>query len=141
MPLDAALCQPLPSRERKWASLLGLLSVSQAEGRRFHRVIIEDFENPRPETIPDAKKREFQIEIVEKDGELIWTSRDGKSLVKAGRSGLFETWLAPDGAGYVRLAPQAAIDPTADSNRYMYVEHLVNRLGSVTYWGFGYLAR
>ena len=35
VPLDAARCRPLPPRERKWASPLGLLSVSQADGRRF----------------------------------------------------------------------------------------------------------
>lgn len=111
------------------------------QGFPFHRVVIEEIDKPRAELIPEEKKAEFRIEIVRKDGEFFWASREDKPLVYIGRSGLFETWLAAGGSGYIRIAPQAANDPSADATQFVYMEHLVNRLGSVTYWGKGYLSR
>ena len=35
MPLDAALCRLVPSRECKWASAKGSISASEAGGRAF----------------------------------------------------------------------------------------------------------
>ena len=110
-------------------------------GFPFHRVVIEEIDKPRPESIPTDKRQEFAI-VIETDGDgFSWTSREGKPLIYAGRSGVFETWVAFDGSGYVRISPKGVGDPTAGPSEYVYVEHLVNKIGSVTYWGFGYLSR
>lgn len=139
---------------RYWGFLCGLVSAFLVptaafagdgeivfSGFPFHRVVIEEIDKPRPESIPTDKRQEFAV-VIETDGDdFTWASRESKPLIYVGRSGVFETWLAVDGSGYVRIAPKGITDPSVGPTEYMYVEHLVNKLGSITYWGSGFLSR
>lgn len=110
-------------------------------GFPFHAVVVENPAEPFPMEIPMEKRNELRLEISFQGGNYVWATRKNEKLIHAGRGGgLFRTWVAANGSGYIRIVPQSTVDPEADSTEYMYVEHLVNKLGSFTYWGKGHLA-
>jgi hypothetical protein len=104
-------------------------------------VLIEDISKPQASTVPPEKKDELAVQIVARGKDFEWANRGNQKLVYAGKDGIFETWMAANGSGYIRIAPNTAVDPSASPTAFTYVEHVVSNLGSTTYWGTGTLSR
>jgi hypothetical protein len=90
------------------------------------------------ENIQPSKAVSLACVIQEIDGKYYWASRGNKPLVQV-TSGAFITYLAVDGAGFIRT-----IDPSSRTaaallsdteSTFEYVEHLNLGLRSVTYYG------
>jgi hypothetical protein len=68
-----------------------------------------------------------------------WASRENKPMVRIDSGGAYITFLAVDGAGYVRIVKpelkKAAALASETEERFDYVEHLLSGLRSVTYYG------
>jgi hypothetical protein len=77
--------------------------------------------------------------VVSRIGETYyWASRDNVRLVRV-ESGIFVTFIAVNGSGYVRLI-ELGKDKEGPQHRvteesFAYVEHLLLGLGSLTYYG------
>lgn len=74
--------------------------------------------------------------ITRKNRRYFWTTREDRDLIYS-RSGAFHLFIAPGGAGYVKvldthLLPKDAWKP---GPRYQYIEHVGLMLGTLTYWG------
>jgi hypothetical protein len=76
--------------------------------------------------------------ISEIGGRYYWASRENKELVRM-ESGAFTTFIAVDGAGYVRVLDpdmkNAAAMMWPSAKAFDYVEHFLTGLDSVTYYG------
>ena len=94
------------------------------------------------ERIPVALRRADAVNlgcVISRIGDqYYWASRENKSMVRID-GGAFITFLAADGAGYVRvIAPgmKGTVSMMAETEKqFDYVEHLLIGLGSVTYYG------
>jgi hypothetical protein len=79
--------------------------------------------------------------IISRIGEdYFWASRENKPMVRLDTGGSFITFVAIDGAGYVRVTkPEdkkiAALLLSETEARFDYVEHVLIGLRSVTYYG------
>ncbi len=82
----------------------------------------------------------LRVVIVREGDKYLWQSRKGLPLSKS-ISGAYVTYIALNGAGYVRvLSPEMRrlreqLPAAERENALVYMEHLVNQLGSVTYFG------
>ena len=83
---------------------------------------------------------EYKVTIV-KDGEnYFWASRGNVQVIPM-ESGFYITYLAANGAGYVRtLAPAAReifkqMTVEEQTKQLLYFEHLIHQMGSITYYG------
>jgi len=91
-----------------------------------------------PETIERNKAVNLACVISEIGGQYYWASRENKQMLR-NEGGAFVTYVALDGAGYVRTilpslkAAASLMSPTEE--RFDYVEHVVLGLRSVTYYG------
>ena len=85
--------------------------------------------------VPDLK-----VTIAKEGGKYVWASRNNLTMNKT-ESGVYITYTATTGAGYVRvLNPMMrkaleSLPPDQRAKEFVYMEHLVNRLGSITYFG------
>ena len=83
---------------------------------------------------------EYKVTIV-KDGENYFWATRGNVQVVPRQSGFYVTYLAVNGAGYVRtLAPEARnlfkqMPAEEQAKQFLYLEHLVHQMGSITYYG------
>ncbi|NWF84208.1 MAG: hypothetical protein HXY18_10300 [Bryobacteraceae bacterium] len=71
---------------------------------------------------------EYVCMITRKNGKHYWSSRDRQELIK-NISGDFVIFTALDGRGYVKIAP------TMKELALNYMEHLHDKLFTITYWG------
>jgi hypothetical protein len=78
--------------------------------------------------LSDAESKEYVCMISFKNGKYYWTSRDNKEMSRNG-SGNFVTFAALDGMGYVKFSPTMKDLPLD------YMEHLHDKLFTITYWG------
>ncbi len=87
-----------------------------------------------------AQGIEYKVTVV-KDGENYFWSTRGNLQVVPVKSGFYITYLAVNGAGYVRtLAPEAReifkqMPAEEQAKQFLYFEHLVHQMGSITYYG------
>ena len=76
--------------------------------------------------------------ISEEDGKFFWASRDNQEMVPY-VTGSFTTYIAANGAGYVRIINPGKKETTAilgpTEAAFDYVEHHVTGLHSETYFG------
>lgn len=77
--------------------------------------------------------------ITELNGNFYWKSRGNKQMLKRD-AGAFVTFIAVDGAGYVRIIKPdfkeaVVIAMTQTEKKFDYVEHLTTGLRSVIYYG------
>ena len=94
------------------------------------------------ERVPENVSRDRAVNlacVISRIGEkYYWASRENKEMVRIA-SGAFITFLAVDGAGYVRIvAPgmKEAVSLMGDTEtKFDYVEHALIGLRSVTYYG------
>lgn len=86
------------------------------------------------------RAREFGVKVVRTGSEYAWASRKNVPLIKH-ESGAYVTYVAANGAGYVRVLNPAmrkalqALPQEQREKEYVYMEHIVNQLGSITYYG------
>jgi len=94
----------------------------------------------RTESLTQAEGRELQVRILRDGDNFIWASRNNVPLVKR-ESGAYITYVAVNGAGYIRvLTPtmrsiRDALPPNQRDKEFVFMEHLVHQLGSITYFG------
>ena len=83
--------------------------------------------------LKEAESTEFKV-VIEKEGEkYYWRSRDNIEMTRE-VSGLFVTYLATNGAGYVRVYYDG-ITRHFKHDSYRYTEHVTFHLSSITYYG------
>jgi len=87
-----------------------------------------------------SKASEFRVVIELEGGNYYWRSRENLLLVRT-ESGVYITYLAANGSGYVRVLSDAMREvykmlPDEEKQKhYLYMEHLIHQLGSITYYG------
>lgn len=83
-----------------------------------------------------AKAPDLACVISNIDGKFYWASRENVEVLPI-VSGDFTTYLAINGAGYVRISsPEARAGlKTTGVAEYDYVEHILWALSSITYYG------
>jgi len=90
------------------------------------------------EDINEDKASEFKCVITKKGDKYFWTSRNNIELNRI-QSGVFLTFIATSGVGYVRIIPPELKDTAAlmseTEEKYDYVEHMLIGLRAVTYYG------
>jgi len=67
--------------------------------------------------------------------EYYWASRENTRLIAIDGGGAYVTYLAVNGSGYVRVVKPEMKIMTSLLSEYDYVEHLLQGLNSVTYYG------
>lgn len=91
-----------------------------------------------PEALSPDKAGNLGVVISRIGDRYYWASRENKEMVRR-EFGAFITYIAVDGAGYVRLiAPgmkKAASLLGPSEEKFDYVEHLTMGLRSITYYG------
>ena len=55
-------------------------------------------------------------------------------VAKLSKSGIFYTFHAFDGSGYVKIGDMSALSQSSEK-QYFYMEHLILGLETITYWG------
>lgn len=91
-------------------------------------------------TLSSAQAPTLRVKIIKVGDQYIWASRNNLPMVKT-ESGAYITYTAVTGAGYVRIViPMLrkmieAMPPVQREKEYVYMEHLVHTLGSITYFG------
>ena len=102
---------------------------------------VEVTEDTTSTTILDAATQAEYKVVITKDGDkYYWTSRGNVPMIPT-TSGYYITYLAVNGAGYVRtMVPEARKMfeqlPSADkAKQFLFVEHLTHQLGSINYYG------
>lgn len=92
------------------------------------------------ESLTPIQAKEFRVVIV-RDGEgFVWASRNNVPLIKR-ESGAYVTYVAATGAGYVRIFNPGmrklrdSLSPDQREKEFVYMEHLITQMGSVTYFG------
>ena len=91
-------------------------------------------------TVSMKQSSEAAVRIIQTDSGYIWASRKNVPLEKS-ESGSYITYTARNGSGYIRVVNPAlrsmiqALPPSEREKEFIYMEHLVNRLGSLTYFG------
>lgn len=98
--------------------------------------ITEDGTQRTPEKISGVKAIEFKCTITKIEDKNYWTTRENLELVPM-RSGAYITFVAINGAGYVRIInPEIKNGPMAGEwESYDYMEHLLLGLSTITYFG------
>jgi hypothetical protein len=90
--------------------------------------------------VSTSDAQEFKVTIVSRGNKLYWKSRQGNEVL-ANVSGFFVTYTAINGSGYVRtMVPEARnlfrqMSSEDQEKQFLYVEHLIHQLGSITYYG------
>lgn len=127
--------------------LIGLLaSISAAGSVEFlgtpARKIVIDVKGEEASDVSKEDQGKYQAVITKEGDNYFWTSRGGVPLVKT-ESGSFETFVAVNGSGYIRtMSPtlRELYSKLNDSQKheagFIYMEHLIHLMGSITYYGF-----
>ena len=92
------------------------------------------------EAVAPQKAPEFRALVVREGDQFYWASRNNVPLIKR-ESGAYATYVAANGAGYVRVLIPAmrklhdSLPPDQRKRGFLYMEHLINQMGSITYFG------
>ncbi|MDA9298524.1 hypothetical protein OAD22_01850 [Pseudomonadales bacterium] len=129
--------------------IIGILLLLPLTSQAFE-VVFEGIPNKKIETnestssmspLTSEQAEEYKVTIV-KDGESYYWASRGNTPVIPVQSGIYVTYIAPNGSGYVRTISPAFLKFTLASmegedlaEQYLYFEHLVHQLGSITYYG------
>ena len=109
------------------------------EGRPSVKIeVLEGAAQSQPVSLQRAG--EFGVRVERTAKGYVWASRNNVPLVRH-ESGAYVTYVAPTGAGYVRVLSPAmrkalqALPLEQREKEFVYMEHLINQLGSITYFG------
>ncbi len=90
--------------------------------------------------LTSTQSYEFTV-VIEKEGDkYYWRSRNNTELIPI-QYGAYVTYMAINGSGYIRIYTDVMqemyhkLSETEKANSYLYMEHLVHQLGSITYFG------
>jgi hypothetical protein len=120
-------------------SQVALASESEFEGVPSVKVEVAEG-NARSQPVSPERAREFSVKVVRSGNGYVWASRNNVPLLKH-EAGAYVTYVATTGAGYVRVLSPAmrkaiqALPPEQREKEFVYMEHMVNQLGSITYYG------
>ncbi|MEW8288527.1 MAG: hypothetical protein AB2697_21305 [Candidatus Thiodiazotropha endolucinida] len=87
-----------------------------------------------------SQASEYKVTITKEGDKYFWATRGNLQVVPM-QSGFYITYLAVNGAGYVRtMAPEARnifkqMPAKEQAKQFLYFEHLVHQMGSITYYG------
>jgi len=87
-----------------------------------------------------AQRIEYKVVIVKEGEKYYWATRGNLQVVPMA-SGFYITYLAVNGAGYVRtFGPEARrifkqMPENEQVKSFLYFEHIVHQMGSITYYG------
>lgn len=116
-------------------------TAAELEFQGTPSVKVETIEGATESTpVPPHRAHEVAVRVVKTANGYAWASRNNVPLVKS-ESGAYITYVAPTGAGYVRVlipSMRNAIQSLPKKQRegeILYMEHMVNQLGSITYFG------
>lgn len=90
--------------------------------------------------LTESQGSKFKVTIVKNGDNYYWATRGNLQVIPM-QSGFYITYLAVNGAGYIRtLAPEALtvfnqLSSEEQAKQYLYFEHLVHQMGSITYYG------
>lgn len=90
--------------------------------------------------VASQRARDLAVRVIKTPTGYAWASRNNVPLLRS-ESGAYVNYVATTGAGYVRVlnpAMRNAIESLPKDQRdkdFLYMEHMVNRLGSITYFG------
>lgn len=121
------------------ASVAGAQESVAFEGRPVWKVETSAGGTFRDEMRADASF-EYQVRVLERNGRYYWASREMKELVRS-ESGVYVTYHAVDGSGYVRVLrpafsrPKASTAPAGEEFEPEYMEHLILGFATITYFG------
>ena len=122
------LLVPLPAAPQATTVFTGIPGIKISEGG-IERV---------SENLSQDRAANIACVISRIGDQYYWASRENKEMTRIS-SGAFITFLAVDGAGYVRIvAPgmKQAVSSMGDTEtKFDYVEHLLIGLKSITYYG------
>lgn len=90
------------------------------------------------------QSKEYKVTIIKEGENYYWASRGNLQVIPE-KSGSYVTYFAVNGAGYVRtFSPEALkillpalkqMTKEEQAKNYLYFEHLVHQMGSITYYG------
>lgn len=95
---------------------------------------------PTTQVIRPNRAREFDVVILRTDVGYVWASRNNLAMEKIDAIS-YVTYVAKNGSGYVRvLSPLLRkilpeLPAELREREFVYMEHLVHQLGSITYYG------
>ena len=104
------------------------------------KVVYVDEASTTVVNLSQKQSAEAKVRIVLSESGYVWESRRNVPLEKS-ESGIYITYTARNGAGYIRVVNPAirsmlqSLPPAEQEKEFAYMEHLVNRLGSITYFG------
>jgi hypothetical protein len=86
------------------------------------------------------QSEEFKVVIARDGDNYFWVSRENTQVVPM-QSGVYITFVAINGSGYVRVLSGVmremfkSLPEEEKMKNYLYMEHLVHQMGSITYYG------
>ena len=114
---------------------------SELEFEGIPSVRIDTFEGAtRALPVPTRSAQNLRVQVVRSGDEYLWASRDNVPMIKR-ESGIYITYVAVTGAGYVRVLNAdmrraiRTLPPEQQAKEFIYTEHMIDRLGSITYFG------
>lgn len=123
------------------ASISFPLSAADLEFEGIPSVKVEMLEGvTQTSPVLRERARELAVRIVKTSDGYAWASRNNVPLTKR-QSGVYITYIASTGAGYIRVLDPSmrnALNRLPEGHKdaeFTYMEHMVNQLGSVTYFG------
>ena len=126
-----------------WVFLLTSLSTNADE------IVFEGYPVKKIETnenssnvslLSQSQASEYKVTIIKEGDKFYWATRGNLEVVPM-KSGFYITYLAVNGAGYVRtMTPEMRglfkmMPPEEQEKQFLYFEHLVHQMGSITYYG------
>lgn len=88
--------------------------------------------------LSEQQAEEARVVILKTSAGYVWATRKNLPMERT-ESGVYITYTAKSGAGYVRVLHPAMREAVRslplDVGGFSYMEHLVNMLGSITYFG------
>jgi hypothetical protein len=122
-----------------FASLTASAAELEFEGTPSIKVeVVEGITQTAP--VPPQRARNLAVRVIKTPTGYAWASRNDVPLLRS-ESGAYVNYVATTGAGYVRVlnpAMRKAIESLPKDQRdkeFLYMEHMVNQLGSITYFG------
>jgi hypothetical protein len=92
-------------------------------------------------TLSKPQSEDYKVVITQVGDKFYWLSRQNAELIP-NTSGFYITFTAKNGSGYIRtLIPEARaifrqMSEAEQQSQYLYFEHLVHQMGSITYFGW-----
>ncbi len=100
------------------------------------KILIESGSQRTPEKLSQAKSIEYKCTVTKMDDKYYWATRESVELIPL-QSGIYTTFIATNGAGYIRIigAEAKKVLFKKGEQPYDYMEHLLLGLSTISYYG------